>query len=225
MDILAVIATCSALTFGTGIPQQSYPYTEGQCREAKQTYQSRITQIKITPQERVALGRVTLAEAANQGEAGWSGVIYTVFNRLVSSGFGDSIQAIINQPGQFEPVTKVGGDWHNLPALTEVDQAKIDTIINLALQGRLPDLTNGGIFFQNPRIVAERERNGQVSKGLTGFYGAPEVAQIKDHTFYAAIPSEVSSHPQGRNRKNEKLESDIMGIATEEKKPGSVYSN
>lgn len=225
MDLLAVIATCSALTFGAGIPVQSYPYTEGQCREAKQTYQSRVTQLKITAQDRLALGRVTLAEAANQGEAGWSGVIYTVFNRLISAGFGDSIQAIINQPGQFEPVSKVGGDWRNLPALTEVDQAKIDTIVNLVLQGRLPDLTNGGIFFQNQKIVASRERNGQVSKGLTGFYGAPEVAQIKDHTFYAAIPGEQPSNPQSRNRKLEKLESDIMGITVEDKKLGSVYSN
>ncbi|MBC7668391.1 MAG: cell wall hydrolase, partial [Gemmatimonadaceae bacterium] len=63
-------------------------------------------------------------------------------------------------------------------------RARVNTIINLAIEGRLPDLTNGARFFQNARIVAAREAVGAVSPGLTNFGGAPSSAVIGAHTFY-----------------------------------------
>ncbi len=61
----------------------------------------------------------------------------------------------------------------------------IITIINLALEGRLPDLTNGARYFQNPRIVADRAGAGQVPASLVNFGGAPPSAIIGAHSFYA----------------------------------------
>jgi hypothetical protein len=89
----------------------------------------------------------------------------------------------LNSPGQFEPVTRAGG-WEHLPARSAVERAHIDTIINLALDGRLPDPTNGARFFQNPTIVAKRAGEGSVSAGLVNFGGQTPVAVIKDHAFY-----------------------------------------
>jgi hypothetical protein len=65
-----------------------------------------------------------------------------------------------------------------------VEQAHIDTILNLALDGRLPDPTNGARYFQNPTIVASRATAGTVSPGVVNFGGRTPVAVIKDHAFY-----------------------------------------
>jgi N-acetylmuramoyl-L-alanine amidase len=113
---------------------------------------------------------VSYAEAATQGEAGLAGVVYTILNRYASGRFGKTLAQVVNAPHQFEPVHRAGG-WHNLPLLTKEQQAKIDTIISLALTGYLPDMTQGALFFQNPKIVASRERQGKVSTGLTHFGG------------------------------------------------------
>ena len=53
------------------------------------------------------------------------------------------------------PATRAGG-WRNLPSLTQSQRIQYETILNLILASRLPDLTNGALFFQNARIVAER---------------------------------------------------------------------
>jgi hypothetical protein len=72
-----------------------------------------------------------------------------------------------------------------LRSVSDAQRARIDTIINLALEGRLPDLTNGARFFQNPRIVAARAADGEVSASLVNFGGAPPSAVIGAHSFYA----------------------------------------
>lgn len=142
--------------------------------------------LKLSATDRDAIGRVTYAEAANQGDTGMAAVVYVILNRLVSGEFGTSVPQIINAKNQFEPATRAGG-WEKLPILTPQQQARIDTIINLALDGRLPDPTNGSIFFQNPAIVAQREAAGKASKGLTRFNGSTPAAVIRDHEFYAKV--------------------------------------
>jgi N-acetylmuramoyl-L-alanine amidase len=133
---------------------------------------------------REAIARVAYAEAANQGDSGLAGVVYTILNRLQDGRWGGSVEAVVNARGQFEPVMRAGGSWRNLRPVTDAQRARIDTILNLALEGRLPDLTNGARFFQNASIVAAREAAGMVSPGLTNFGGAPASAMIGDHTFY-----------------------------------------
>jgi len=138
------------------------------------------------PRAREGIGRVAFAEAANQGDSGMAGVVYTFLNRLADRRWGGTVDGVLNAPGQFEPVLRVGGDWRALPPISATAQARINTIINLALDGRLPDLTHGARFFQNPVIVAARARHGQVSAGLVNFGGATPSAVIGDHRFFAA---------------------------------------
>jgi spore germination cell wall hydrolase CwlJ-like protein len=135
---------------------------------------------------REAIARVAYAEAGGQGDAGLAGVVYTILNRLRDGRWGASVEAVVNAPHQFEPVTRAGGDWRNLPAVSESQRARVDTIINLALDGHLPDLTKGARYFQNPRIVADRARAGTVSPALVNFGGARPSAVIGAHAFYAA---------------------------------------
>ncbi len=136
------------------------------------------------PEARDAIARVAFAEAANQGDSGLAAVVYTIMNRLQDGRWGSSVEAVLNARAQFEPVMRAGGSWRNLPPVSEAQRARVNTIINLAIEGRLPDLTNGARFFQNARIVAAREAAGAVSPGLTNFGGAPSSAVIGAHTFY-----------------------------------------
>ena len=140
----------------------------------------------VDPEAREAIARVSFAEAGNQGDSGLAGVVYTILNRLQDGRWGVSVDAVVNARGQFEPVTRAGGDWRRLPALSAAQLARIDTILNLAMDGRLPDLTNGARFFQNPVIVARRESAGQVSPGLVDFGGSPASAVIGAHRFYVS---------------------------------------
>lgn len=142
--------------------------------------------LKLSEIDRDAITRVTYAEAGNQGDTGLAAVVFVILNRLVSGKFGSSVTKIINAKNQFEPATVAGG-WENLPSPGPQQRARIDTIINLSLDGRLPDPTNGSLYFQNPAIVALRETTGEVSKGLTRFNGSSPATVIRDHEFYAKI--------------------------------------
>lgn len=135
---------------------------------------------------REAIARVAYAEAAGQGEVGLAAVVFTILNRLAAGQWGSSVDAVVNARAQFEPVLRAGGDWRALTAATPAERARIDTILNLALEGRLPDPTGGALYFQNPAIVAARARAGTVSAELVHFGGATPSATIGDHAFYAA---------------------------------------
>lgn len=133
---------------------------------------------------RDALARVAYAEAGNQGESGLAAVVYTILNRLADGRWGATVQAVVDAPHQFEPVARVGGTWRRLASVTPVQEASIHTIVALAVQGRLPDLTQGARYFQNPKIVAKRAAAGVAAPELLDFGGAPRSARIGDHTFF-----------------------------------------
>lgn len=157
------------------------------CAAVASSYRARlaaVTPMVSEPVARDAIARVAYAEAANQGDTGLAGVVYTVLNRLMDGSFGGDLTAVLDAPHQFEPVAKAGG-WQRLPTRSAVEQAHIDTIINLALDGRLPDPTNGARYFQNPAIVSARAEAGTVSSALVNFGGQKPVAVIRDHAFYA----------------------------------------
>ena len=137
----------------------------------------------LSYEDREAIGRVTYAEAGNQGEEGIAAVIFTILNRVNSGQFGSSVQGVIDAPNQFEPATRAGG-WRYLPPLDHTQSVQFETILNLILAGWLPDLTNGALFFQNARIVAARAARGAGSSYLVDFGGTPPVAEIGDHRFY-----------------------------------------
>jgi spore germination cell wall hydrolase CwlJ-like protein len=164
------------------------------------------------PDGRDAIARVAYAEAGNQGDSGLAGVVYTIVNRMIDGGFGSGVGAVLDAPGQFEPVTRAGG-WQRLPVRSAVEQAHIDTILNLAVDGRLPDPTNGARYFQNPTIVAGRAAAGTVSAGLVNFGGQKPVAVIRDHVFFdggsryaahtASPPSFFAQAPTGSTHGND----------------------
>jgi hypothetical protein len=139
----------------------------------------------LSSEDREAIGRVTYAEAGNQGEEGIAAVIFTILNRVSSGQFQGNVQDVIDAPNQFEPATRAGG-WRYLPALDSTQSTQFETILNLILAGWLPDLTNGALFFQNARIVAARAARGAGSSYLVDFGGTPPVAEIGDHRFYDA---------------------------------------
>ena len=141
------------------------------------------------PEAREAITRVAFAEAGNQGDSGLAAVVYTILNRVQDGRWGATVEAVVNARGQFEPVMRVGGDWRRLPASTVAQRARIETILNLALEGRRPDLTNGARFFQNPQIVADRATRGEVSEGLVNFGGTGPSAVIGAHSFYVDVRS------------------------------------
>ena len=147
---------------------------------------------------REAIARVAFAEAGNQGDSGLAAVVYTILNRLKDERWGASVDAVLNAKGQFEPVMRAGGDWRRLPSVSKADQARIDTVLNLALDGRLPDLTLGARYFQNPTIVAARANAGQVPAGLVNFGGRVPAVTIGAHSFYAdrsaGTPSRATQH-------------------------------
>lgn len=137
----------------------------------------------LSADDREAIGRIAYAEAGNQGEEGIAAVIFCVLNRVNSGLFQGTVQAVIDAPNQFEPATRVGG-WRRLPPLDYSQSIQFDTVLNLILAGRLPDLTNGALFFQNANIVAARVARGSVSPYLVDFGGTIPVAEIGDHRFY-----------------------------------------
>ena len=134
---------------------------------------------------REAIARVAYAEAGNQGDSGLAAVVYTILNRLKDGRWGASVDAVLNAKGQFEPVIRAGGDWRRLPQVSKAEQARTDTVLNLALDGRLPDLTLGARYFQNPSIVAARASAGQVPARLVNFGGQAPAVTIGAHSFYA----------------------------------------
>jgi spore germination cell wall hydrolase CwlJ-like protein len=148
--------------------------------------------IVSTPDARDAMARTVIAEAGNQGDSGMAGVVYTILNRLSDGRWGGSVEAVVNAPGQFEPVMRAGGSWRSLRPVTAAQEARVNTIVNLALDGRLPDLTGGARYFQNPQVVAGRARAGTVSSSLVNFGGAPPSAVIGAHAFYVARGPGVS---------------------------------
>ncbi len=138
----------------------------------------------LSAEDRDALGRVAYAEAGSQREEGLAAVVHVVLNRLASGRFGAGVQGVLDAPGQFEPVGRAGGTWRGLPALTEGQRLVFGTILELILQGRLPDPTGGSTHFQNAAIVAQRAAEGLVPPGLINFGGQAPAAVIRDHSFF-----------------------------------------
>lgn len=209
MTGMGVVLACLAVK-SIGLDYNADAYGMPSSKECETVIQNALPKqknmgaISLSEEDKEAITRVSFAEAGNQGASGLAGVVYTILNRQKSGAFGNSITEIVNSPKQFEPVEKVGG-WINLPPATAEQRAAIDTIINLAADGRLPDLTNGALFFQNPKVVADRAISGEVSEKLVNFGGKQPSAVIKDHSFYTA-----SIAPKVIKGSREKSNDDIL---------------
>jgi spore germination cell wall hydrolase CwlJ-like protein len=176
MNWFSLLALCASANNPVGID----------CDSVRQSYKLELAALRLSSTDIDAIARTAYAEAANQGSAGLSGVVFTIMNRRISGQFPASIEAIVNSKNQFEPVTNAGG-WYNLPVPTLSQLSKIETIIELAQSGYLPDPTHGALYFQNSEVVAERVESGTVSENLVHFGNSPISATIDDHTFYALM--------------------------------------
>lgn len=178
--LLARGQTAQPIPSGVNCPPPAAPRAAASVPQARGDF----APLVASQNAREAITRVAFAEAGNQGDSGLAAVVYTILNRVQDGRWGGSVEAVVNARGQFEPVMRAGGDWRRLPASTVAQRARIETILNLALEGRLPDLTNGARYFQNPQIVADRAARGEVSQGLVNFGGTGPSAVIGAHSFY-----------------------------------------
>lgn len=195
MDLASIAALC-ALNLQS---PTAYPIPSGQTCSPPVVAGSPddVALIVRTKDAKDAISRVAYAEAANQGDSGLAGVVYTILNRLADGRWGRTVDGVLNAPHQFEPVSRAGGDWRALRPVSEAQRARIETILNLALDGRLPDLTGGALFFQNPRIVQRRAAARTVAPNFVNFGGAATTAVIGDHSFYAETSSGHQSAAAG----------------------------
>ncbi len=183
--------------------------------------------VPIAPGDREALIRTALAEAGNQGPDGLAGVIYTVLNRTRHPGWGGSVDSVINQKNQFEPVMKAGGDWRNLPPGSDQQRAAVGQIIDEIAAGKRPDPTGGATYFLNRKISADRGTD--FGAGKDQFLSAT----IGDHTFYrpgvfgekatpvpsytvrpGVDPDLIKDMEAANTRKMEALKSDPLGYVS-----------
>lgn len=99
-----------------------------------------IPEKKITDHEQDLLARLVHAEAKGEPYAGKVAVALVVLNRVKSEKFPDTIQEVIYEDRQFEPVENGS---INQPADEESNKAVKEAI---ALEGQ----DNGSLFFFNP---------------------------------------------------------------------------
>lgn len=107
MDLFSTLAMCAALSNGD-VNKDLPGVGISECEVARIQYQYSLKNIQLDGKDRDAIARVAYAEAANQGDSGLAGVVYTILNRLISGQFGQTVSAIVNAPNQFEPVHKAG---------------------------------------------------------------------------------------------------------------------
>lgn len=104
------------------------------------------------------LARLIHAEAQGETIHGKIAVAEVVLNRVRDPRFPNTITSVINQPGQFSPVTS--GSINNLATAEDVRAA------NAALNGS--NLTNGAIYFYNAATASNRWLDGLATTTVIG---------------------------------------------------------
>lgn len=132
----------------------------------------------LTQDEVDMIERLVWGEAGNQDEEGRNAVRGVIFNRLASDRFPDTVEEVINQRGQFEPISKYGG-VANIPIPADVLESQkyeMDAYLNVG-----EDASQGSTFFLNKDVARSRG---------TDFSGSGALV-IGDHTFYKGYPGQV----------------------------------
>jgi len=132
---------------------------------------------RLTVDDRDYLIRTIAFEASGEPRKAKIAVAYVVLNRKKSGRWGDTIKAVVTQPGQFEPWTTKRTEIEGLSGDDPRYQSAA-VIADTVLSGQTPDPTGGAIYFLNPTIVRER-RGGALPSWAHG-----EGLPIGNHTFY-----------------------------------------
>jgi N-acetylmuramoyl-L-alanine amidase len=112
----------------------------------------------ITPKEKDLLARLVHAEAKGEPFEGKVAVASVVLNRVEHKDFPDSVEKVIKQENQFQPVDN--GSIKE-PA-GEMDKKAVN--VALALEGK----DNGSLYFYNPEIA---ENDWQKTRTVTDVIG------------------------------------------------------
>lgn len=119
----------------------------------------------LTPQDVIVLERITELEAGNQKIKGKTMVANVVINRAVQN--NKSITDIVNERGQFEPVSR--GLLHRAKVTPETKRA--------VAMATYKDYTRGATYFLNPKISNK--------KSVRWFRNSLEyTTSYKGHQFY-----------------------------------------
>lgn len=127
-----------------------------------------IPTINLSNSDIEMLARIVQAEAGNQTYDGQRGAAWAVLNRMRAKPFPNSMQGVIEQKRQFEPMIGLNTVWDLPPASDSVRRNVMSAIT-------AGDNTNGATFFQNAAITKKRG---------TDFGYHPPTATIEDHSFY-----------------------------------------
>ena len=119
--------------------------------------------IQITYEEAQLLMRIATAEAGNQGVEGMCLVMQTVWNRVQSPLYPDTVWEVISQPYQFEAITN--GTYYTVDIPAEAHEA-------LAM-------FEGNLSPNNDIVAFETVTNGS---SLLRYYD--ESFTYREHTFY-----------------------------------------
>lgn len=114
--------------------------------------------VNVSSYEQELLERLVTAEAQGEPLSGKVGVAEVVLNRVESGDFPNSVSAVINQPGQFDPVRN--GSINN-GSTGQSEQA-----VQQALGGS--SNVGSAVFFYNPAIATNRWLDSQPTQTVIG---------------------------------------------------------
>lgn len=112
----------------------------------------------ISKKEKELLARLVHAESKGEPFAGKVAVAAVVLNRVDHNQFPDSIEEVINQNGQFQPVDNGA---INEPA-GELDKKAVRNALALEDQG------DGALFFFNPEIAESQWQKSRIVTNVIG---------------------------------------------------------
>lgn len=126
-------------------------------------------------------------EAAGEGKVGMQAILNVIMNRSKGD-FGDAKNTVLR--------SKQFSTWNNVsnPGKVAIDIAKENRddktyraaiqLVDLAMKGKLPDITNGATFYVNPKKVTPYWRNEVVKTKEIGrhhFYKRAKLSKIKEN--------------------------------------------
>lgn len=136
-----------------------------QINQLRNDYRILKNKLILTPQDMIVLEKITELEASNQKIKGKTMVANVVINRAVQN--NKSITDIVNERGQFEPVSR--GLLHRAKVTPETKRA--------VAMATYKDYTRGATYFLNPKISNK--------KSVRWFRNSLEyTTSYKSHEFY-----------------------------------------
>jgi len=128
----------------------------------------------LTSKQVEMLERVVWAEAKGEGVEGRNAVRGVILNRIASDRFPNTLEAVLKQKGQFEPVGKVKGNISKISVpFDKLDMQKFE-FENYVREGT--DASQGSTFFLNKALSKKRG---------TDFSGSNPI-EIGNHTYYSS---------------------------------------